>query len=142
MATIFDLERDPTELLKPYRLRHKNPTFNDGFPGAQFRDGLTVDPVEPQALKRLLVAMGDDLELVPVESEPAKPAPPAQVAQPAVEAGPEADADDGADQADGRQLPDNVEALRALATSLGIETDGRWGKRKLRRAILNHQKAA
>lgn len=134
MATIFDIEMNPDGSQKRYRLRHKNPAFAGGFPGVVFVDGVSADPVQPRVLRRLLALVGEDLELVPVDDEPVAAHAAPTVLSPALDT---SDASDVVEhlEAVASCLPDNIEALRAIAASRGIPVDGRWGKVRIRKAL-------
>lgn len=144
MATIFDVQRDGNGVpVVPYRLRHHSPDYCDAPCGVAFAGGLSVDPVDPPALNRILANLGGDFDLVPVTS-----APPPEVAAPPKprEAVAGVIVDFTSDEpplqpppADAPFLPTNYQALRAIADARGIAVDKRWKASRLRAEI---QKAA
>ena len=147
-----------------FRVRHQDPGFNEGFGEVWFKDGLS-NAITGVPLARIVAAIGDDLELVPVddngdplvvpEPEPEPPpvepavaaaaetdvAPPQEPPEPVTtEDGPRvpcpAEPASAPRSAPKLDLPDNRDALKAVAQARGVDIDGRWGTKRIREAIL------
>jgi hypothetical protein len=139
---ISQIPRDENGAVKGvFRLRHRDPGFNDGIAGVSFEHGVS-HALPGDTLTRMVAGMGEDLDLeeiapdeptatAPVE-EPSVPAPP-PVAPPVLPPAPDQTEPDPLVAADSRQL--DREALLSIAAARGIATDPRWTLRHLRQVI-------
>jgi hypothetical protein len=155
-VTLRQIPRDDSGVVKgQFRLRHRNPAFAEALGPVVFRKGVTVAPVTGVTLERTVAMIGHDLDIEPWPVEPARvaalpndvrveaprhpaapPAPPSAAAvvesaggcEPAHEA-------ESADDEDG-DLPEDREGLVAIAAARGVKIESSWGRKRIRRAIL------
>ena len=122
------------------------PHMTDQFHGATFVDGVTTGPVLGRAVMRLHQASGSAMTIERYGADPAAPAQAEPEPQP--ETLPPPPGDGKTSETEPGASPDtlatvadeDLEALTRdelfeLATSLGAEPDGRWGERRLIKAI-------
>ena len=152
-ATMFDVPLDGNGLpAHKYRLRHRSATYGDAPSGVAFRGGLSVHPVPPTALRLLLSTMGEFFDLERVDATEPRPAPPPAdpvVSAPAVPPAGVVDSTPAAPSSPpvpvpeapapaptpAMELPDDIAALRSIATARGVEFDSRIGKKKLKKLL-------
>lgn len=119
-----------------YRLRYAG--CNEAFPGAEFKDGVTVAPVAARDALRLYQAFGKALIIEPWESA-GLPVPKHKPILPPVMT-PAESREELHKIAEGAELVDDLEKmhaheLRQLASDLGLSPHWKAGAEKLRKLI-------
>ena len=121
-----------------FRARHRDPGFTDGVAGISFDHGLSV-PLAGYDLIRIVVAMGADIELEPVEpiTEPDAPAPSAPPAPPptAVPLSPVITEPEPEEPVAADELPNDRAALMAMMVARGLVFDPRWSTKRMQQLL-------
>ena len=117
-----------------YRLRYAG--CNEAFPGAEFKDGVTITPVSARDAARLFQAFGQSLTIEPWES--AGPPAPEPMKPPVLT--PEESREEVHKIAEHAELVDDLDKmeldeLRERAKALGLSPRWNTGADKLRRQI-------
>lgn len=133
-----------------FRLRHRDPQFSEALGPVVFDRGVSTEPVTGPVLERMVAALGEDLSLEPWEptrasaaqSPPAPRVPPTAPPSPAQEPPPEvsAAAEEPTPAASFDELPNDKDALLAIAAARGIPLNAAWSAKAMRKAIHAHHR--
>ncbi len=163
-TTIEQIPRDSSGVVVgEFRLRHRDPGFSEALGPVVFDHGVTTGPVTGRVLERVIAALGAELDMEPwgfvrpmpaaepvIEpvsaSTPDVPhvvakAPVVERAQgivaPVFTEGEEPAREASAVDLD--ELPNDKDALLAIAGARGVPINTAWSAKAMRRAIRAHQ---
>ena len=146
-VTIEQIPRDSSGIVVGlFRLRHRDPRFSEALGPVVFSAGVTTEPLTGPVLERLVANLGEDLDLEPWNPPPRALAPaPAPVPapippRPSIEPPLPAPRPATGGQAPDDELPNDKDALLALAAARGIPVNAAWSAKAMRQAIRAHHK--